>query len=378
MFGLFHSDRMCRGDACVAPAADLVPIDLSGAERYPQRKGARSNTPATPAFFCPGMETFMQYTEYVSPKIARQLILDELFDLSLYKRLREISGPELHQTLDELIKVESGHLAFWKGLFKVQISELNAARRIKLEMIVLVCRLFGAPAVDLILEAIEVYGIRKYLTLWKQNRDNPMGKAVQGILEDEFGHEDAIVGRLKNRIINPNRIRSIFLGLNDGMVEILGAVAGFFASFCQNTLVLVAGLTTAVAGALSMSAGAYVAASSENEVRRTQKEKARFLGERTGAEEREEPALSTGVVVGISYFFGASFPLLPVFFGAHTPLWSVLSAGTIIILVSMILSFLSGMEIKKRVLTNAVIIAVAAGVTYLIGMLVRNLVGIDV
>lgn len=320
----------------------------------------------------------MPYTKYVSPEFSRQLILDELFDLSLYKKLREISGPELHQTLDALIKVEAGHLAFWKDLFKVEISKLDFARRFKLQMLVLVCWLFGAPAIDLILEAIEVYGIRKYLTLWKQNRDNPMGKAVQWILKDEFEHEDQIVGRLKGRIINPDRIRNIFLGLNDGMVEILGAVSGFFASFGQNTLVLVAGLTTAVAGSLSMAAGAYVAASSENEVRRTQDEKGRFLGERTDSEEQEEPAFSTAVVVGTSYFVGASFPLLPVIFGAHTALWSILSAGTIVILVSMALSFLSGMQIKKRVLTNVIIIAVAAGVTYLIGLLVRTLVGIEV
>lgn len=330
-------------------------------------------------WFDPEPESFMENTEYVSPEFARHLILDELFDLSLYKRLREISGPELHQTLDELIKVENGHLSFWQDLFRTHISELNFARRLKLQAIVLVCRLFGAPAVDLILEAIEVYGIRKYLTLWNENKDNPMGKAVRGILMDEFEHEDEIVGRLKDRIINPDRIRNIFLGLNDGMVEILGAVAGFFASFGQNALVLVAGLTTAVAGSLSMAAGAYVASSSENEVRRTQEEKARFLGK--GADDgeiREEPAFSTAVIVGISYFIGASFPLLPVIFGAHTALWSILSAGTIVILVSMALSFLSGMEIRKRVLTNVVIIAVAAGVTYLIGMLVRNLLGVEI
>jgi hypothetical protein len=28
------------------------------------------------------------------------------------------------------------------------------------------CRLFGDPAIHLILEAIEVYGIRKYLSIW--------------------------------------------------------------------------------------------------------------------------------------------------------------------------------------------------------------------
>ncbi|MFY9270115.1 MAG: VIT1/CCC1 transporter family protein, partial [Candidatus Manganitrophaceae bacterium] len=219
---------------------------------------------------------------------------------------------------------------------------------------------------------------RKYLTLWGENKDNSLGKAVRDILEDEFQHEDAIVSRLKERIINPDRIRNIFLGLNDGMVEILGAVSGFFASFGENALVLVAGLTTAVAGSLSMAAGGYVSASSENEVRQTQEEKARFLGEKDNRNERPEPAFRSAVIVGTSYFIGAAFPLLPVLFGAHTALWSIVSAGTMIILVSMTLSFLSGMDLRRRVLTNVIIIAVASGVSYGIGLLVRNLLGITV
>ena len=91
-----------------------------------------------------------------------------------------------------------------------------------------------------------------------------------------------------------------------------------------------------------------------------------------------EPALRSAAIVGISYFVGSAFPLLPVLFGAHTALWSILSAGTMILLVSMALAFLSGMDVKRRALTNLVIITVAAGVTYLIGMLVRNLLGIEI
>ena len=183
-------------------------------------------------------ESFMENAEYVSPQFARQLILDELFDLTLYQKLKEISGPELHPTLDELIKVESGHFSFWQELFKIKVSTLNLSRRIKLRLILFICRLFGVRAIDLILEAIEVHGIRKYLALWRENKDNTIGEAVRGVLEDEFKHEDAIVSRLKDRIINPDRIRNIFLGLNDGMVEILGAVSGFFASFGSTSMVL--------------------------------------------------------------------------------------------------------------------------------------------
>lgn len=322
--------------------------------------------------------SFMQNSQYVDSQTARQLILDELFDLSLYRKLRRISHSDLHPTLDELIKVESGHFAFWQDLFEIKITSLDPVRRLKLAIIVLICRLFGTPAIDLILEAIEVHGIRKYLSLWRDNKGNRVGEAVRGVLEDEFKHEDAIVTRLKDRIISPDRIRNIFLGLNDGMVEILGAVSGFFATFGSTSLVLLAGLTTAVAGSLSMGAGAYVAASSESEIRRTETEKAQFLGERRVTTERAEPAFFSAVMVGISYFVGASFPMLPVIFGAKSAIPSILTAGTVILLVSMLLAFLSGMKIRQRAVTNLIIITLAAGVTYLIGLLVRDFLGITI
>jgi len=311
-------------------------------------------------------------------KLGRTLILDELFDLMLYRKLYAISDPELQKTLGELIEVEVGHFAFWQDFFKLQLPKLDLARRIKFCLILTVCRIFGAPAIDLALEAIEVYGVRKYLQVWVRYKTEPLGSAVRGVLEDELGHEDLLVTRVKERIINPDRVRNIFLGVNDGMVEILGAVSGFFASFGQNTLVLVAGLTTAVAGAISMAAGAYVAMSSEYEVRKTQEEKARFMGERRVSAYRWESGLKSGVIVGISYFVGASFPLTPVLFGAETALPSIIAGGTMILLVSATISFLSGMDIRKRALMNLILITLAVGITYLIGISVRAFLGIQI
>ena len=311
-------------------------------------------------------------------KLARTLILDELFDLSLYRKLHSISDPELQKVLSELIAVEVDHFAFWQHFFKLELRDLGPLRKLKFWVIVWVCRIFGAPAVDLVLEAIEVYGVRKYLDVWERYRSEPLGSAVRGVLVDEFGHEDMVVTRVKERILNPDRVRNIFLGVNDGMVEILGAVSGFFASFGHNSLVLVAGLTTAVAGAISMAAGAYVAIGSEQEVRKTQEEKARFLGETHGSAQHRESILRTGVIVGISYFIGSSFPLIPVIFGARSPLPSIITGGSMILLVSITLAFLSGMEIRKRAVTNLILIALAVGVTYLIGISVRSLLGIRI
>lgn len=311
-------------------------------------------------------------------KLARTLILDELFDLLLYRKLHSISDPELQKTLAELISVEVRHFAFWQDFFQLELPNLGPARRLKFWFIVMMCRIFGAPAVDLALEAIEVYGVRKYLVVWERYKAEPLGTAIRGVLQDEFEHEDMVVTRVKERIINPDRVRNIFLGINDGMVEILGAVSGFFASFGQNALVLIAGLTTAVAGAISMAAGAYVAMSSEYEVRKTQGEKAQFMGKEGMGDHRVESGLKSGAIVGISYFIGASFPLIPVIFGAKTPLPSIITGGSMILLVSVTIAFLSGMDIKKRAMTNLIMIALAVGITYMIGIAVRSLLGIQI
>jgi hypothetical protein len=46
--------------------------------------------------------------------------------------------------------------------------------------------------------------------------------------------------------------------------------------------------------------------------------------------------------------------------------------------VSVILAFLSGMEMKRRVVTNLVIIAAAVGITFAIGLLTKLVWGVSV
>lgn len=317
-------------------------------------------------------------TSEADARLARRLILDERFDLSLYTSLRRFAQGDLARMLDALIPVETRHFAFWQDFFGLQVSRLDWGRRFKLALLVVLCRIFGAPAIQLVLEAIEVHGVRKYLEVWSRYGDGPLGDALREVLEDEFKHEDATVAGDGERRINPERVRNIFLGFNDGLVEILGAVSGFFAAFGDAVTVLTAGLTVAVAGALSMAAGAYVASSSEAEVRDTERARRRFLGEAPGDTESRESALGSAILVGSSYFAGALVPVLPVLFGAHSPLPSLLTAGSIIILVSTLLAFLSGMDVKRRIVTNLVIIAAAVGVTYAIGVVAKTLFGIAV
>jgi len=123
----------------------------------------------------------------------------------------------------------------------------------------------------------------------------------------------------------------------------------------------------------------------EREIHDTEDKKQRFLSHAFAAEgvgeadPQNAPSdrpLQSALIVGVSYFAGALVPLLPVLFGANNALFSVLTAGSVAIGVSMLLAFLSGMDIKRRIAINLVIIGGAVAITYVIGRVVKDLFGI--
>ena len=62
-------------------------------------------------------------------------------------------------------------------------------------------------------------------------------------------------------------IWALVMGLNDAIVEITGAIAGFTVVLQNTTLIALAGLITGVAGSLSMAASEYLEKQSESDAR---------------------------------------------------------------------------------------------------------------
>ena len=84
-------------------------------------------------------------------------------------------------------------------------------------------------------------------------------------------------------------VRDVIFGANDGLVSILALVIGVYGAITESYPVLVAGIAGAVAGAISMGAGAYLSSKSEREV--TAKESERKGVRRRGAPEEEREKL---------------------------------------------------------------------------------------
>jgi len=83
-------------------------------------------------------------------------------------------------------------------------------------------------------------------------------------------------------------------------------------------------------------------------------------------------------IVGIGYLVGAVVPVLPVLFGARTVLPTVLTGGTMIVAVSAIVAFISGMNVRRRIVLNVIITGIAVVVTYALGLLTKRLLGVEI
>lgn len=322
-----------------------------------------------------------------SPKynasLEKLLIQDEFFDLTLYQKLYKSLGCEkarkpykhICEILNDLVPVEKKHLAFWQDFFGQRTERLGGAKKIKLLFLVALSRMFGKNFIGLVLEAIEIYGIKKYLILLETYKNEPLADAVREVLNDELAHENDIVLKLSAKRINPERVRNFFLGFNDGLVEILGAISGFFAALQETTTVLVAAVMVAVAGAISMAAGVYVATSSESEMHAIERGRGRFLGKEPRIQDAHAEPIFSSLFVGVSYFAGAMIPILPIFFGAKHFIFSVGVGTLVMVFVSFILAFFSGMDVKKRIMLNLVMTGAAVAISYGIGSIVRNVLG---
>lgn len=83
----------------------------------------------------------------------------------------------------------------------------------------------------------------------------------------------AEVGREKGRIATLERIREVVFGMQDGLVSTVAVVSSVMAATTQRPIVFVAGMTSALAGMISMGTGSYLSSKTEKELHRAEVEK---------------------------------------------------------------------------------------------------------
>tara|TARA_Y100000310_G_scaffold344115_1_gene455206 strand:+ start:4127 stop:4651 length:525 start_codon:yes stop_codon:yes gene_type:complete len=105
-------------------------------------------------------------------------------------------------------------------------------------------------------------------------------------------------------------LREIIFGVEDGAIGNLGVVVGMAQALAPNKLILLAGVATMFAQAISMSAGNYLSVKSEKEYFEVKK-KGRGYGRKYS--EHKNPVVSS-LVMAFSVIFGAGIPLIAFLF----------------------------------------------------------------
>ncbi|MEM3854939.1 MAG: VIT1/CCC1 transporter family protein [Conexivisphaerales archaeon] len=309
---------------------------------------------------------------------------DELRDQMLYIELaRSVRDNDAKKRLTELSKVEESHSKFFLNLLKGSGTSIpKAPSKVKVKIEALLMRLLGFNLMMKLFEEREASTVVNYLKLFNERGLSEGDKdTLKSIVKDEMEHESFFAEKSSMSIVE--NLRDVLFGMNDGLVELLAAVSGLAGAYERSILVAITGLVIGIAGALSMSVGAYVSTKSENELNQNRNLRLKLskivFGSQQGIGERVTSAKESATFVGIFYIVGALVPTLPYFLPFSVmvdQLTSTLFAILALAVAGYLTSIISGVSGKKKV-TEMVLLALGATLaTYLLGNAIRILTGI--
>jgi vacuolar iron transporter family protein len=181
---------------------------------------------------------------------------------------------------------------------------------------------------------------------------------LEKILVDEERHEKELLDMIQEERLE--YVGSIVLGLNDALVELTGALAGYTFAFQNTRLIALTGLITGIAASLSM-------ASSE------------FLSHR--AQEKGSKALTASIYTGIAYIITVILLVLPFLLMQSYILALVLTLAIAVLIIALFNFYLSvakELSFLKHFLEMAGLSLGVSALSFGIGVLVKIFIGIDV
>ena len=181
---------------------------------------------------------------------------------------------------------------------------------------------------------------------------------LEEMAREEESHEDRLIA-----MINEERLYymgAIVLGLNDALVEFTGALAGYTLALNDNKLIALTGSITGIAAALSMASSEYLSTKSEGESGR-------------------HPKISA-VYTGLAYIVTVAALIAPFIFIKNV----LIALGVMLAIAILIIALFNyyyaiarGEKFRKRFGEMAVLSMGVALISFLIGILLKKLVGIE-
>ena len=291
-------------------------------------------------------------TSNLSPKalaIIKKMQQGELTESVIYEKIAKYAkGDENKATLRRLAEEEKGHYQIWKKYTGLEMKPETA----KVLKYTLIARTLGFTFAVKLMEQGEEAAQEEYAVLAEEVEES---KAIR---KQEEEHEAALLNMLDEERLQ--YVGSMVLGLNDALVELTGSLAGFAFALQNNRLIALSGLIVGISATFSMASSEFLAARSEGRT----------------------DALKSCSYTGVAYLLTvialiAPYLLLPA--GMYSPALICMLAVVILIIAGFTYytSVAQDEPFKSRFLEMAVISITVAVVSFIVGILAKRFLGVD-
>ena len=280
---------------------------------------------------------------------------DELFEKEVYLHIAKfIKDDKDRETLIRIANSEVEHYEIWKKYTKVDVKP----SKIKVYLYTFFAWLLGYTFVIKIMEKIQggfnEIIVKKFFTEINENIPN-----IDKILKDEEEHEEKLIQMIDEEKLQ--YVGSMVLGLNDALVEFTGSLAGWTFAMQSNKLILLAGIITGISATLSMASSEYLSAKNEG----------------------EENPLKSAIYTSIAYIITVvilliPYAILPNEYFIHSLIIMLLFVIIIIAAFNFYISVAKDLNFKEKFKEMSLISLSVASVSFIIGILVKKFIGIDI
>lgn len=177
------------------------------------------------------------------------------------------------------------------------------------------------------------------------------------ILNEENSHENDLTNLIDEEKVN--FIGSMVLGINDALIELTGALAGFTFTLRNTNLIFIVGFITGFAAALSMASSEYMSKKAE----------------------KDENAIKAALYTGFTYLITVIILIYPyLIFKSYILSFSItlVMALTIVYITSIFIAVVKEVTFRKRFFEMFLLSFGVAMISYLIGYFLRIIFNVEV
>lgn len=287
--------------------------------------------------------------EIIELKKAQQ---DELIGTEVYDRLSKlVKNPHNAKVLKQIAEDEKHHA----NIFKKYTGEDIKVNKFRVLFYIFISRVFGLTFGVKLQERGEEAAQKKYTQMLNAIPE------MEEIIEAEEKHEVELINLIKEERLS--YMSSVVLGLNDALVELTGALAGFTLSIQNSKIIALMGLITGISASLSMAASEYLSTKSETDPKIQQR------------------AAKSALYTGVAYIFTVIALIIPYFLMVNYITSLITTIGiaiTIIFIFNFYISVANNYNFKKRFIEMAAISIGVATLSFIIGYLVKTFLGFEI